>query len=142
MFEIGLGKSTETTIQGGDTRVLLITLVEDNTTEVSAAAASQPSIASQPRLLHFSANIGSVRDEIMKRPSFRNYYTGVVLDWKYLDRKSLGALKEEATWLAWQKLQVVVDFTSGTTIFPGPLRMADDWWWTEMKNCSKPCGPW
>ena len=20
--------------------------------------------------------------------------------------------------------------------------MADDWWWTELKNCTEPCGPW
>ena len=138
----GLGKSTQTTIQGGDTRVLLITLAADNTTAIPAADAHQPSVASQPRLLRLAAGVGSIRDEILKRPSFRNYYVGVVLDWTYLDTKDTHALEEEATWLAWQKLQVVVDFTSGTTLFPGPLRMSDDWWWSEVKNCTEPCGPW
>ena len=82
-----------------------------------------------PRLLRLSHEMGTLRNELLRRPSFRNHYDGVVLDWQYLEARSEETLLREARWWAWQKLRVVVDFTSGNTVFPGPLRMMDDYWY-------------
>jgi hypothetical protein len=129
----GLGKNTSTQIAGLDVRCFIVILSSDST---SVVPAPPPAIV-LPRLLRLSHDAGRVRTEVLKRPSFRNYYTGVVLDWAYLGERSEESLQREARWWKWQKMQVVVDFTSGTTIFPGPLRMIDDWWYNGTIG-----GPW
>jgi len=133
----GLGKNTDTQIMGLDTRCFLIELVSDSTTAIDSARATVP--PPPPRLLRLSPGAGTLRDEILKRPSFRNYFSGVVLDWRYIESRSEESLVREARWWEWQKLTIVVDFTSGTTVFPGPLRLSDDWWY---KNASASGGPW
>eukprot|EP01047_Picozoa_sp_COSAG01_P039967 COSAG01_NODE_3332_length_6235_cov_3.027678_5_plen_352_part_00 len=123
----GLGANTASSIQGLDTRCFMVTLASDSSTPITVPP--PPPVPVPPRLLRLSHSIGTVRDELLRRPSFRNFYDGVVLDWAYLEARSEEALLREARWWAWQKLQVVVDFTSGNTIFPGPLRMMDDYWY-------------
>jgi hypothetical protein len=124
----GLGANTANSIQGLDTRCFMVTLSSDSSTPITVPPPLP--VPGPPRLLRLSHSIGTVREELLRRPSFRNFYDGVVLDWAYLEARSEEALLREARWWAWQKLQVVVDFTSGNTIFPGPLRMMDDYWYT------------
>lgn len=75
-----LGTSTMALIAGLDTRAFLVTLSSDNT---SALPPRIPSTAptARPRVLRLSKFAGNLRTEILKRPSFRNFYRGVVLDW-------------------------------------------------------------
>jgi hypothetical protein len=122
-----LGVNTATIIQGLDTRAFLVQLSSDSSTPIDPLP--PPATPTPRRLLRLSHGIGPVRNELLRRPSFRNFYDGIVLDWGYLEARSEEALQREARWWGWQKLQVVVDFTSGTTIFPGPLRMMDDYWY-------------
>ena len=70
-----LGRSTATQIAGLDTRAFLVTLSADRTTALQPA----PVGASPPRLLRLPAGAGAVRTEVLKRPSFQNYYDGVWL---------------------------------------------------------------
>ena len=131
-----LGRSTANQIAGLDTRAFLVTLSADRTVELQPAPVGAPP---PPRLLRLPASAGPVRTELLKRPSFQNYFDGVVLDWEYLESRSEESLQREARWWRWRKLRVVVDFTSGTTVVPGPLRLIDDWWYDTASGGK---GPW
>ena len=123
-----LGANTASIIQGLDTRCFIVTLSSDSSADIKPATPAPPA---PPRLLRLSHGIGALRNELLRRPSFRNFYDGVVVDWEYLEARGEEALLREARWWSWQKLRVVVDFTSGTTIFPGPIRMMDDYWYND-----------
>jgi hypothetical protein len=90
--------------------------------------------------------MGPLRTEILKRPSFRSFYSRVVIDWEYLEARSEESLVREARWWRWQKLAVVVDFTSGNQYnLPwAPLRLCNDWWYSAKNdtNGTAAPGPW
>ena len=67
----------------------------------------------------------SFRTEILRRPSFFNFFSGILLDWEYFWKRSVAALTEEAYWATLSGLRVAVDFTRSTNLFPG-LRLCDD----------------
>ena len=130
-----LGKSTNSTIAGVDMRIFRVTLddhglspirrfglpaQESPITAAITAANTKPNI-----LLRLSAHIGSIRTEIERRPSFFNYFRGVVVDSEYFSSRSPRALEFENRWLELQGVEVVCDFTRSTNLFPG-LRLVDD----------------
>ena len=100
-------------------------------TAIAAARNTARSVISAPNatalrvLLRLSAHIGSIRTEIERRPSFFNYFRGVVVDSEYFSSRSLRALEIENRWLELQGVEVVCDFTRSTNLFPG-LRLIDD----------------
>ena len=139
-----LGKSTASTIAGVDMRIFRVTVAPDTTTltHQPSALAAPPSVSGsgirsgasamrqpmrQPMhvLLRLSARIGSIRTEIERRPSFFNYFAGVVVDSTYFSSRSERALAIENRWLQLQHVDVVCDFTRSTDLFPG-LRLIDD----------------
>ncbi len=66
-----------------------------------------------------------IQEEILSRPTFFEHFDGVVLDWRYLQRREKGALKAEAAWLRRQGLTLAVDLTSGVNLYPD-LRFVDN----------------
>ena len=134
-----LGKSTMSTIAGVDIRIFRVTVKPDTNqlqqpTLVAApssgsgsGSAIQSGESAQPTrvLLRLSSRIGSIRTEIERRPSFFNYFTGVVVDSEYFSSRSERALTTENRWLQLQHVDVVCDFTRLTNLFPG-LRLIDD----------------
>ena len=135
-----LGKSTKTTIAGADMRIFKLTLAA---TTVPSSSVRPPdrfglavhssngiidedgSASKAKVLLRLSARISSIRTEIEKRPSFFNYFSGVMVDSDYFYTRSTRALEIENRWLQLQHVDIVCDFTRSTDLFPG-LRLIDD----------------
>ena len=122
-----LGSSTSSTIAGADMRIFRVDLEPPKVQPVvRTGLATTSSDAPRARvLLRLSARISSIRTEIEKRPSFFNYFAGVVVDSEYITSRSRRALEIEDRWLKLQGVQVVCDFTRSTNLFPG-LRLIDD----------------
>jgi len=87
-----LGENSATQIAGGDTRLFTVVLSSDTSVSISAPPPPPP----PHRLLRLSHLAGDLRLEILRRPSFGNHYTGVLLDWSYFASRSADALKREA----------------------------------------------
>jgi hypothetical protein len=68
---------------------------------------------------------GDLRRHILARPGIDGAFGGLLLDWQYLASRESASLAEEGAWLSLRGVKVAVDFTSGTTLFPG-LRLVDD----------------
>jgi hypothetical protein len=62
---------------------------------------------------------------VLLRPTFFEHFDSVVLDWRYLRERETEQLKRESAWICLQKLECLVDFTSGINIFPD-LRLVDN----------------
>lgn len=126
-----VGNSTNTTIAGVDTRIFRVKLTTDSSTLIPGGAGPlppppDPSWGWVPRrLLRLQPGTGDLRRQILARPAFTASFGGVVLDWAYLHSRSPDALATEAQWLSLQRVAVVVDFTSVTTLFPG-IRLCND----------------
>lgn len=116
-----LGKSNQTHIAGADTRLFVMSLEGDSSIKVNLTVPPGP----KRRPLHLSHRSGKLRYEPLLRPSFANHFSGIMVDWEYLSERSTDALVQETQWPRMQKLEIVVDFTRGTTLFPG-LRLTDD----------------
>jgi len=116
-----LGTNTPRQVAGVATRLFIVSIADDSARPIPRfPAAPRPR-----RLLRLSASTGSVRTELLRRPSFDNHFTGVLVDWEYIESRSPAALdRESAAWRI-RNLSVVVDFSSGTTLFPG-IRLIDD----------------
>ena len=121
-----LGRSTNTTIAGGDTRVFVVSLAADRSTAIPTPAGPPPEAAwAARRLLRLQPGTGDLRRQIIARPSFEAAFGGVVVDSDYLYARSPEALAREAAWLLSRRVRVVVDFSASTTLFPG-IRLCDD----------------
>lgn len=112
-----IGVTTNTTLAGGDTIVLRVELASDASTSAgNTTAASPPPAWAARRLLPGS---GDLRREVLARPAFDAIFGGLLVDWTWVWARSPAALAAEAAWLRYHGLAVAVDFTSGTTLFPG-----------------------
>lgn len=108
------GKSTPTTIAGGDVRLFSVQVAEAPLRVLpELAPATQP--AGRWLALRHLADLGA---EIRRRPTFFEHFDGVQIDWTYLWQRDPEQVKRDRVWLDRQKLQVVVDFTSGLNGFP------------------------
>ena len=127
-----LGQNTPTQIAGADTRLFIVTLATDDAVVLPAAV---PGPASRV-LLTLAADAGDLRSALLRRPSFETTFSGAVLDWTYLESRGTDTLRRDLPWWRARRLDVVVDFTSGTTLFPG-LRLIDDmhmYWLDSMSR--------
>ena len=120
-----LGQNTPTQIAGADTRLFIVTLASDDAVVLPAAPPAPPPGPAPRVLLTLAADAGDLRSALLRRPSFETNFAGAVLDWSYLDSRDADALSRDQPWWRARQLDVVVDFTSGTTLFPG-LRLIDD----------------
>ncbi len=116
-----LGVSGENSIAGGDIRIFAVQVGEENIEEI-------PHRAPQPRprgrfLPLRSARV--IKEGVLARPTFFEHFDGVVVDWRYLERRGKNDLEQEAGWIGRQKLRVLVDLTSGINLYPD-LRLIDN----------------
>jgi len=117
-----VGQSTNTTIAGGDVR--LFDLVTKESSEVvTIMKAPAPPASSRPKgraicVICHGRSMRSLREEVLKRPSFFVHFDTVVVDWSYVEQQSLEALEREGRWAARQSLRIIVDFTAGINLYP------------------------
>lgn len=116
-----LGRSTETTIAGGDVRIFAVKVAETNVVEIPHV---RPPARPQGRFLPLRG-IASLKEALLARPTFFEHFDGVVLDWRYLHDRESAALAAEAGWLKRQGLRIAVDLSSGINLYP-TLRLIDN----------------
>ena len=109
-----IGKSTPTTIAGGDTRLFQLTTTLKLTMIAKPVAKPRP-VGVALHLRHIDL---SLRREILTRPSFFQHYDSVVIDYSYLITKDNSFLSKEREWLQTQRVKVYVDATPSINLFP------------------------
>ena len=116
-----IGKSTPTTIAGGDTRLFRVTA---NLT-LTRINKTQPKPRPRGISLHLRHTELSIRREILIRPTFFQHYDSVVIDYSYLITKDEEFLSSERVWLTTQGVTVYVDASPSINLFP-TLRLTND----------------
>ena len=122
-----IGKSTNTTIAGGDTRLFRVQVKQ---TEGQSDYKYIPKVGPKPRPkgigLHLRHLEHSIRYEILKRPTFFQHYDSVVVDYSYLISKDSDFLKDDSQWLSQQGVTVYVDASPSINLFPTLRFVTDD----------------
>lgn len=109
-----LGRHSATAMAGADVRIFEVTLKEEKIAPLPHAA---PPKRPENRYLTLRSS-QSVKEEILARPTFFHHYDGVVIDWRYLESRSVAEVEKEGGWIRRQGLNVIVDFSSGINLFP------------------------
>lgn len=123
---VNIGKTTNTTLAGGDTIIIRVELASDSSVSVvNTSAASPPPEWAQRRLVRLQSGSGDLRRSVLSRSAFDASFGGFLVDWGYVLSRTTSALAAEAVWLRSHGIAIAVDFTSGVTLFPG-LRLCDD----------------
>lgn len=124
--DAALGKTTNTTLAGGDTLVVRVMLASDATTVIPPVSPpTRASALAARRLLRLSPSAGDLRRAVLARPHFESLFGGLLVDWAYVASRAPTALAAEGAWLSARGIAVAVDFSRSTTLFPG-LRLSDD----------------
>ena len=122
-----IGKSTSTTIAGGDTRLFRVRVKQ---TEGQSDIKYMPKVSPKPRPkgigLHLRHLEHSIRYEILKRPTFFQHYDSVVVDYSYLISKDNDFLVDDGRWLSQQSVIVYVDASPSINLFPTLRFVTDD----------------
>ncbi len=116
-----IGENGPNVIGGGDVRLFDISLSEQGVEEIPETIPTKNPTDCGLVL----RNPFSLQREILLRPTFFQHFDTVMIDWKYLNDKDESALHKEAGWLGRQKLNIVVDLSSGINLFPD-LRLIDN----------------
>ena len=116
-----LGRSTDTTIAGGDVRIFAVKVRETNVVEIAQV---RPPARAHGRFLPLR-KLSSLQEEILARPTFFEHFDGMVVDWRYLHDREPAALTAESGWLARQGLRIAADLSSGIDLYP-TLRLIDN----------------
>ncbi len=130
--DLQTGKDDKNHIAGGSVRVFTVTVKEQNLEVI-------PHIVPVKYEGHHFLNLWNkpdIKEEILARPTFFQHFDGVVIDWKYIDKRNDTVLKRESGWLRHQKLNIIVDFTSGLNLFPD-LRIVDNDSMVYAKNMER-----
>ena len=104
------GQSNATHIAGGDVRIFRIKLASKEQCELLPSVPARPN----PRGIAMKLDqnsISDVREAILLRPSFRQHFDSVVVDWRYLEGRTSTAVALEGRWLYMRNISVIVDFT-------------------------------
>jgi hypothetical protein len=109
------GVSDATHIAGGDVRLFSVRVAEAG---LRILPQIKPPDRPAGRMLALR-NIADLAGEIRRRPTFFERFDGAKVDWSYFLKRDAEQVKRDRTWIDRQKLQVVVDFTSGLNGFPG-----------------------
>ena len=109
-----VGKHTDKTMAGADVRIFEVRVEETGTEDI---AYTRPNARAKDRFLRM-AGTGSLKEQILSRPTFFEHYDGVVLDWRYFFTRSSETVRHESSWVKRHKIRVIVDFTSGMNLFP------------------------
>jgi hypothetical protein len=118
---VDVGRSGEHSIAGGDIRVFAVRVREERVEEIPH---NFPPPRPRGRFLTLRGD-GMIEEGILARPSFFEHFNGVVVDWTYLMRRDKDQIQKEAGWIDRQRLQIIVDLSSGINLFPD-LRLVDN----------------
>ena len=126
-----LGKSSNTTIAGGDIRLFRVRIQPTKEEEDESPSFEYiKKVIPKPRPigvgLHLRHVEHSVRYEILKRPTFSQHYDSVVVDFSYVDSKDENFLVDEGKWLLQQSVRVYVDASPSINLFPSLRFVTDD----------------
>lgn len=121
LAKANLGVSGGNSIAGGDIRVFAVRVQEENVEEIPHRA---PPSRPRGRFLPLRG-VRMIKEEVLARPTFFEHFDGVVVDWKYFERREKNTLGQEAGWIRRQKLRIIVDLTSGINLYPD-LRLIDN----------------
>ena len=116
-----IGVSSEDTIAGGDIRIFVVRVREENVEEIPHVP---PKPRPKGRILPLR-NVYSIKEEVLARPTFFERFDSVVVDWRFLRNSEEEMLKREAGWVKRQSLRVFVDLTSGINLYPD-LRLVNN----------------
>ena len=126
--DANIGKSTSTTIAGGDTRLFRVQVKQ--TDERSSGFKYIPEVSPKPRPkgigLHLRHLEHSIRYEILRRPTFFQHYDSVVIDYSYLITKDNDFLADDRQWLLQQGVSIYVDGSPSIDLFPTLRFVTDD----------------
>ena len=122
-----IGKSTSTTIAGGDTRLFRVQVKH---AEGQSDFKYIPKVSPKPRPkgigLHLRHLEHSIRHEILKRPTFFQHYDSIVVDYSYLISKDSDFLAGDRQWLSQQSVTIYVDASPSINLFPTLRFVTDD----------------
>lgn len=113
--------ASDTEIAPGSLRIFDVTVREQGVRELPAAA---PGPAPRGRALPLG-NPASLKEAVLRRPTFSQHFDGVVVDWRYLETREADALAGEARWLKRQGFRIYVDARSGINLYPD-LRLTNN----------------
>ena len=116
-----IGRSTGTTIAGGDIRIFSVRVREESISQIPPVAPPHRPVG---RFLPLR-QCRSIQDAILSRPTFFQHFDGVVVSWDYLHNRERRALQAEAIWLRQQRVRIVVDASPGLNLYP-TLRLIDN----------------
>lgn len=117
-----LGKSTNDTIAGVDTRLFTITL---QTNSVRTINKVMPKPRPDGIVLHLWQIRDSLMNEIHRRPTFFQHFDAVIVDYLYVMSKDDDFLLKEAKWFNQQNLKVYIDASPVIDLFPN-LRLVNN----------------
>jgi len=105
-----IGRSTNTSIAGGDVRIFDVEV-----TETASLIHSPAPTGPEGRMLPVT---GGVYDAVLSRPTFMQHWDGAVVDWRHVERTEPASLTSEGRWATQRGIRLVVDFTAGLNLYP------------------------
>lgn len=122
-----IGKSTSTTIAGGDTRLFRVRVKHlEGQSDVKYMPKASPKPRPKGIGLHLRHLEHSIRYEVLKRPTFFQHYDSVVVDYSYLISKDNNFLVDDGQWLSQQSVIIYVDASPSINLFPTLRFVTDD----------------
>ena len=122
-----IGKSTNTTIAGGDTRLFRVQVKQiEGQSDFKYIAKVTPKPRPKGIGLHLRHLEHSIRYEILKRPTFFQHYDSIVVDYSYLISKDNDFLVDDSRWLSQQSVTIYVDASPSIDLFPTLRFVTDD----------------
>lgn len=117
-----LGADTASTIAAGSVRMFRVRTDEKD--EVAEIAAVTPPANVSNAVLALRGE-GSIKEQVMRRPTFFRHYGGVMVEWTYLRRRDIREISRERNWIDLQGLKVLVDASGAFNLFPD-FRLVDN----------------
>ena len=106
---------TDTVIGAGAVRIFRVKTREDGKVRVLPRTEPRANVANAVLALRGE---GSIKRQILARPTFFRHYGGVMIDWTYLRDRDKKALADEKNYLDLQQVRVIVDISGGFNHFP------------------------
>ena len=116
-----IGTSDGADIAGGDVRIFRV-----RTRETNVEVISDKTLQHSPTgCILPLRDITSIKEAVLRRPTFFQHWDGVMVDWRYLRNRERKTIEEESGWIDRQSLRVVVDLSSGLNLYPD-LRLVEN----------------
>ncbi len=116
-----LGTNDSSHIAGGDVRIFRVCVEQERTESI---AYNTPPPGPKGRVLNLR-KINSIKEAILRRPTFFEHFDSVVVDWSYLHNRERSVLEQESGWINRQGLNIFVDVSSGINLYPD-LRLVNN----------------